>query len=192
MNQFTSWTRDENDNAWTQERIVKLEGELAELEKDIKSAKDAWQEAVNAYNTNKYNTSDMTKISGYDKVVSEITAFNKAADEANKANAEQVRLERKQVADQKTMVDALNKNTEVADAANLKATNDRKAAMDKINETVATKTAKLKTALDKATEATKAAKEAYDKVDPKKKPKSCCFDSLADRRKRASSCPNSI
>lgn len=168
LNQFTSWTRDENDNAWTQERIVKLEGELAELEKDIKSAKDAWQEAVNAYNTNKYNTSDMTKISGYDKVVSEITAFNKAADEANKANAEQVRLERKQVADQKTMVDALNKNTEVADAANLKATNDRKAAMDKINETVATKTAKLKTALDKATEATKAAKEAYDKVDPKK------------------------
>lgn len=99
---------------------------------------------MNAYNTNKYNTSDMTKISGYDKVVSEITAFNKAADEANKANAEQVRLERKQVADQKTMVDALNKNTEVADAANLKATNDRKAAMDKINETVATKTAKLK------------------------------------------------
>ena len=168
LEQFTSWTRDENDNAWTQERIVKLEGQLAELEKDITSAKNAWQEAVNAYNTNKYNTSDMTKISGYDKVVSEITAFNKAADEANKANAEQVRLERKQVADQKTMEDALNKNTEVADAANLKAMNDRKAAMDKINETVATKTAKLKTALDKATEATKAAKEAYDKVDPKK------------------------
>lgn len=39
LNQFTSWTRDENDNAWTQERIVKLEGELAELEKDIKSAR---------------------------------------------------------------------------------------------------------------------------------------------------------
>ncbi|WP_125910875.1 coiled-coil domain-containing protein [Bacteroides timonensis] len=168
LNLFTSWTRDENDNAWTQERIVKLEGELAELEKDIKSAKDAWQEAVNAYNTNKYNTSDMTKISGYDKVVSEITAFNKAADEANKANAEQVRLERKQVTDQKTKTDALNKNTEVADAAKLKAMDDHRAAMDKINETVTTKKAKLKTTLDKATEATKAAKEAYDKIDSKK------------------------
>ncbi len=164
LEQFTSWTRDENDNAWTQERIVKLEGELAELEKDIKSAKDAWQEAVNAYNTNKYNTSDMTKISGYDKVVSEITAFNKAADEANKANAEKVRLERKKVADEKTMRDAKIKNAKVAGDANEKAETDRTTAMGKINETVAAKQAILKTALEKAIAAVTEAQKAYDKI----------------------------
>lgn len=164
LNQFTSWTRDENDNAWTQERIVKLEGELAELEKDIKSAKDAWQEAVNAYNTNKYNTSDMTKISGYDKVVSEITAFNKAADEANKANAEQVRLERKKVADEKIMKDAQSKNQEVANTAIGKADDDFEIAFGKINETVAAKKANLKTALDKAIAAVTEAQKAYDNI----------------------------
>lgn len=159
---FKSWTRDENDNAWTQERIVKMEGQLAELEKSITTSKKAWQEAVAAYNTNKYNTSDMTKISGYDKVVAEITAFNKAADALNKALAEQVRLEKKQLTDSEAFEAAKAANLAAQTEANKKADDDYTAAMKVISETVATKKANLKTAMEEAAEASTKAKNAYD------------------------------
>lgn len=164
LGEFKSWTRDENDNAWTQERIVELEGQLAELEKDITTAKKAWQEAVAAYNTNKYNTSDMTKISGYDKVVTEITAFNKAADALNKALAEQVRLERKQVTDGETRDKALEQNIKDQNTANEKVETAYQTAIGNVTATYNAKKASLKTAWDNAVKETATKKAAYDKV----------------------------
>lgn len=164
LGEFKSWTRDENDNAWTQERIVKLEGQLAELEKDIATAKKAWQEAVAAYNTNKYNTSDMTKISGYDKVVTEITAFNKAADALNKALAEQVRLERKQVTDAETRDKALEQNIKDQNTANKKAETAYETAIGNVTATYNAKKESLKTAWDNAIKETATKKAAYDKA----------------------------
>lgn len=164
LEEFKSWTRDENDNAWTQERIVSLKGQLAELEKDIATAKKSWQEAVSAYNTNKYNTSDMTKISGYDKVVTEITAFNKAADALNKALTEKVKLERKQITDEKTRQDALAQNIKDEETAKKAAEDVYNAAMKKVTETYTAKKASLKTTWENAVKETATKKAAYDKA----------------------------
>ena len=164
LEEFKSWTRDENDNAWTQERIISLEGQLAELEKDIATAKKSWQEAVSAYNTNKYNTSDMTKISGYDKVVTEITAFNNAAKALNKALEEKVKLERKKVADKKIQEDALTQGIKDEGTAKKAAEDVYEAAMKKVAETYTAKKASLKTTWENAVKETATKKAAYDKA----------------------------
>ena len=109
LDAFKGWTRDENDNAWTQERIVKMKGQLADMEKLIKDVKAHWAEAVAAYKTGEYNVSDPTKISGYQDVVDALAAFNKANAAVSTAGA-----------------DMVAKNTKAADTEKLTA--DKKAA----------------------------------------------------------------
>lgn len=164
LDEFKSWTRDENDDAWTKERIARLEGDLTELDKTIATKKAVWQEAVNAYNTNNYNESDITKISGYDKVVTEITAFNKAAEALNKALAEQVRLERKIIADQEVQTKALKQNETNLEKAKAEANTIYEKDWKNIPNVVKATTEALKTAADNAVKDVVEKQKAYDEA----------------------------
>lgn len=153
---LNSLTRDENDNAWTEETIVKLEGELAELEKQIEEYKKYWAEAVAAYKTGKYNDADETAISGYTELVAALTAFNTAATEHNAAHEALIALDT-QTADEKAMNDAIAANKKTYDAA-VKAAGEARDASLKTETLAATVDAKkksLKAAYD-------AALKAYD------------------------------
>lgn len=146
LKEFRSWTRDENDNAWTAERIVKLEGDQAAIKKRIdENLLPAWKEAVKAYNTNKYNEADPTAISGYDALLKEITdVFNPEVDAYNAA--------KKAAADADTEQEDWEKYNEIAAAADDVYTKAQTAANEKadaaldpatLNATVTAKKAAL-------------------------------------------------
>ena len=164
LNEFKSWTRDENNNAWTQERIVKLEGELKDFNDNyLTPAKKAWAEAVAAYNTGKYNEADPSKISGYDKVIAELTAFNKAMTDRNAAYAALVALDTK-AADKKAWDDAVVANKKAYDAAVKAAKDAFDAAMkaETLEKTVETKTKALAAAAEEAKKAVEKAQKDYE------------------------------
>lgn len=99
--------RDANDDAWTNEALVVLKENLKNKKEEVATAKKEWEEAVAAFNTNKYNTADPTKISGYTEVTTAMTAFNTAQTEVNAAWEAVVAASTKE-ADAKTMQDAID------------------------------------------------------------------------------------
>ena len=99
--------RDANDDAWTNEALVVLKENLKNKKEQVATAKKEWEEAVAAFNTNKYNTADPTKISGYTEVTTAMTAFNTAQTEVNAAWEAVVAATTKE-ADAKTMQDAID------------------------------------------------------------------------------------
>ena len=165
LDEFKSWTRDANDNAWTQELISEMESNLSDLETNVIAYhQKAWKEAVDAYKTGDYNKTDMTKISGYKEVVDEIAKFNKAAEELNKALAEQVRLERKLAADKKVKEDAIEKSKTDQTAAKKDALDVHTTAMKNVNTVYDTKVKNLKAAYDNAVKLTAEKKKALDEA----------------------------
>ncbi len=167
--EFKSWTRDENDNAWTLEAIKYMEGALADYEKEIATAKKQWQEAVAAYNTNKYNTSDMTKISGYKEVESKIAAFNEAAGAVNDARAKVKNLEDKEKADKKTRDEAWKANEKAETTAKEAAKTAFVNANNALDATYTAKKEALKKTMDDAKKDFDAKEKAYEtefKKDP--------------------------
>lgn len=74
-----SWVRDENDDAWTAERVAKMEADLAEFKKYVAKVETKWKEAVAAYNTNKADETDPTKVTGYAELKAGLESYNAAA-----------------------------------------------------------------------------------------------------------------
>lgn len=81
------WVRDENDNEWTKENIAKLEYELEVMLEQHKATLTKWKEAVAAYHTNEYPTTDPTKITGYAELKSAVDVYNTAANAYNDLEA---------------------------------------------------------------------------------------------------------
>ena len=146
VNDFKSWTRDANDNAWTTETIAEMEGLVAVNKEQSDVLKAEWKEAVDAYRTGKYNTTDPSKISGYADVTKGITAFNEAAADVNEAYKAYDALKSQKKADKKTLDATLEQNEKTCKATKQKADDDLTAAL----KTASTDHAALKTALDKA------------------------------------------
>lgn len=79
-----SWTRDENDDKWTEEKISKLTYEKNDFDNTtLKTQKELWKEAVAAYQAGEYPSYDPKAIAGYDVLDNMVIAFNKAADDYN-------------------------------------------------------------------------------------------------------------
>lgn len=158
-----SLTRDENDNAWTKEAIVKMEGDLAAIEKRIEEYKKYWAEAVAAYQTGKYNDADETAISGYDELVAALAAFNAASTDWNAATEALIALDTKD-ADLKAMNDAIDKNQKDYAAAVKAAADAKDAALktETLKATVDAKTKSLQAALEAAQKACKEASDAAE------------------------------
>lgn len=86
--QFVSWTRDENDNAWTNERIAKLEDDLKKKEEDVAKLKASWKEAVDAYHKDPATVvADPSVITGYAELCAAVDAYNTVATSLNEKNA---------------------------------------------------------------------------------------------------------
>lgn len=82
LDRLKSWTRDDNDNAWTSQRIAEWKQENEELKAAIEADKKVWKEAVDAY----YRTPadaviDLTKFTGYTAFAEALPNFNKAVEE---------------------------------------------------------------------------------------------------------------
>lgn len=169
LNNFISWTRDENDNEWTNETIAELKGQLEELEKNFTKQKAAWQEAVDAYHTNKYNTIDLSKVSGYEDVTAEIEKFNEAAEAYNQASETITALEKQEEADRKTRDEAITANATTASNAYIAAYKAYQEAMANIDQTYQTTKKSLQDAVTAAqkvvTEKEKALEEAQKGTD---------------------------
>ena len=164
LEDFKSWTRDANDNAWTTESIAELEGQLAALDEIIKARKDEWKEAVDAYRTGKYNTTDPSKISGYADVTKGITAFNAEVAKVNAAYTALNTLEAQEKADSKTLQDALKQNETTCTAAKKKAEEDYIAALETAETDYNTTRKALADAANTAYETWEAANKAYQEV----------------------------
>lgn len=86
--QFVSWTRDENDNAWTNERIAKLEDDLKKNEEAVAKLKASWKEAVDAYHKDPATAvADPSVITGYTELCAAVDAYNTVATSLNEKNA---------------------------------------------------------------------------------------------------------
>lgn len=86
--QFVSWTRDENDNAWTNERIAKLEDDLKKNEEAVAKLKASWKEAVDAYHKDPATVvADPSVITGYTELCAAVDAYNTVATSLNEKNA---------------------------------------------------------------------------------------------------------
>ena len=84
--EFQSWTRDENDNEWTAQRIAELKKDIEDANAEVKTLKEEWKEAVDAYHRTPADINiDLSKITGYSEAVAAITDFNTAVEELNKA-----------------------------------------------------------------------------------------------------------
>ncbi|MBQ8673204.1 MAG: hypothetical protein IJ511_04010 [Bacteroides sp.] len=164
LEEFKTWTRDENDDAWTAERILVLEHELEDVDKDIEVYQKAWEEAVAAYNTNKYNETDPSKISGYDKVDAGVTAFNEAVTAYNNQQAAIAALKAEEKADAKAKADAVQAAVDARDAAFEAADESKNAAMEKLEDTVTAKTEELKKDVTDKTAAVETAQKAVDEA----------------------------
>lgn len=161
---FTEMRRDENNDAWTKEAIVVLEEALKNKKEKVAASKKAWAEAVAAFNTNKYNEADPTKISGYTDVTTALEAFNAAQTAVNTAFDAVKALETKK-ADENAMNEAKNENLETYQAAELaakraynKATTDEAltaelAALQKPYDQAVTDASTAKTTADNAYQA---------------------------------------
>ena len=103
VKEFKSWTRDASDNAWTTETIAELQGLVDINNEETKVLKAEWQEAVDAYRTGKYQTTDPSKISGYEDVTKGITSYNEDAAKVNEAYTALATLQAQQKADEKTL-----------------------------------------------------------------------------------------
>lgn len=85
--QFVSWTRDENDNAWTNERIAKLEDDLKKNEEAVAKLKASWKEAVDAYHKDPATVvADPSVITGYTELCAAVDAYNTVATSLNEKN----------------------------------------------------------------------------------------------------------
>lgn len=76
------WTRDENDNEWTQQRIAEWKKEIEDKKAEIEGLKKEWEEAVDAYHRTPADVViDLSKITGYTEAVAGIKDFNKAIED---------------------------------------------------------------------------------------------------------------
>ena len=150
VEEFNSWTRDDDDNLWTAETIGRLEEDNLKYYQELyDNAKKAWSEAVNAYNTGKYNDADETAISGYAEVKDAVTAFNTAIAAYNTAYDAKAAVDT-QDADKATYDAAAKAAWEAYDKA-VEAANTAKAtALNGLAGTITANTAALKKALDDA------------------------------------------
>ena len=150
IEEFNSWTRDDDDNLWTAETIGGLEEVTLKLYQErYDNAKKAWSEAVNAYNTGKYNDADETAISGYAEVKDAVTAFNTAIAAYNTAYDAKAAVDT-QDADKATYDAAAKAAWEAYDKA-VEAANTAKAtALNGLAGTITANTAALKKAWDDA------------------------------------------
>ena len=150
VEEFNSWTRDDDDNLWTAETIGRLEEDNLKYYQELyDNAKKAWSEAVNAYNTGKYNDADETAISGYAEVKDAVTAFNTAIAAYNTAYDAKAAVDT-QDADKATYDAAAKAAWEAYDKA-VEAANTAKAtALNGLAGTITANTAALKKAWDDA------------------------------------------
>ena len=117
LNTFNSWTRDENDDAWTNQTIVELNGQAEELSEEIEGLQKEWKEVVDAYRTGEYNVTDPSKITGYTKVAEAVAAFNEKAKAYNEAATTYKALIDQKEADEKTKNDAIKAAEDKGEAA---------------------------------------------------------------------------
>lgn len=150
VEEFNSWTRDDDDNLWTAETIGRLEEvDLKRYQELYDNAKNAWSEAVNAYNIGKYNDADETAISGYVEVKDAVTAFNTAIAAYNTAYDAKAAVDT-QDADKATYDAAAKAAWEAYDKAVEAAMAAKATALNGLAGTITANTAALKKALDDA------------------------------------------
>ena len=150
VEEFKSWTRDDDDNLWTAETIGGLEEvTLKQYQERYDNAKKAWSEAVNAYNTGKYNDADETAISGYAEVKDAVTAFNTAIAAYNTAYDAKAAVDT-QDADKATYDAAAKAAWEAYDKAVEAAMAAKATALNGLAGTITANTAALKKAWDDA------------------------------------------
>lgn len=99
---LNGWTRDENDNAWTNDRIANWKGENAAKKEVLKELKADWLKVVEAYQQGVYGKVDPSKIEHYTEVTDGIAAYNKEAATYNDLSKQIYTLEQQEVADAKT------------------------------------------------------------------------------------------
>ena len=116
LNEFKRWTRDDNDNAWTNDMIGTLEGVIAEIETAMTTLKASWQEAIDAYQLGIYKEVDPSAISGYPAVAEDITDYNAKATAYNTNSKTIYDLEKQKKADNEARIKI------VGDGANIKGT----------------------------------------------------------------------
>ena len=102
LNTLKSWTRDENDDAWTKDRIANWKGEIAAKKEVLKELKADWLKVVQAYQQGVYGKVDPSKIEHYTEVTDGIAAYNKEAATYNDLSKQIYTLEQQKVADAKT------------------------------------------------------------------------------------------
>ena len=80
------WTRDDNDNEWTQQRIAEWEKQIEDENAAIEGLKKDWKEAVDVYHRTPADVViDLSKITGYTEAVAAIKPFNTAVTDYQKA-----------------------------------------------------------------------------------------------------------
>ncbi len=150
VEEFNSWTRDDDDNLWTAETIGRLEEDNLKYYQELyDNAKKAWSEAVNAYNTGKYNDADETAISGYAEVKDAVTAFNTAIAAYNTAYDAKAAVDT-QDADKATYDAAAKAAWEAYDKAVEAAMAAKATALNGLAGTITANTAALKKVWDDA------------------------------------------
>lgn len=154
IDECLSWTRDENDDKWTEEKISKLTYKKNDFDNTtLKTQKELWKEAVEAYQAGEYPSYDPKAIAGYDVLDNMVIAFNKAADDYN-AIADEIIANNEAIAAAEEDFNAKHAAAGDVLAEAIKAA-DKKAA-DKKAEAPAKK--------DAAYEAWTATQTAYDKA----------------------------
>ena len=160
--EFKTWTRDDNDNEWTSERIAEYKGQAEALADEIETLTKGWQEAVNAYLTGTYDETDPSKISGYPGVETAVKNFNEAAADLNEANSTIATLVKAEEADRETRDAALTANrkayTDAETAAKAQWQKDYPNAKNIQEERMEELEAELKDAMEDL----EAAQKAYD------------------------------
>ena len=166
INEFKSWTRDANDNAWTNDQIANWEGEIKAKEDVIKELKESWQEAINAYKLGAYEQVDPSKISGYSDVADDITAYNTVAAAYNDVQKSIATLIKQEEADYKAMIAVVGDDTTEGSAQKdyEKAESDINAKYDAMDPVAIydEREAALKKEVTDATTARDAAQKALD------------------------------
>lgn len=80
------WTRDENDDEWTLQRIAEWKKEIENENAAIEGLKKDWKEAVDVYHRTPADVViDLSKITGYTEAVAAINPFNTAVTEYQQA-----------------------------------------------------------------------------------------------------------
>mgnify|MGYP000767186258 FL=1 len=86
LNNIKKWTRDENDNEWTQQRIAEWKKQIEDENTAIEGLKKDWKEAVDVYHRTPADVViDLSKITGYTEAVAAIKPFNTAVTDYQKA-----------------------------------------------------------------------------------------------------------